>query len=147
MLLPVTLTIAAATAVLALWLALRISRIRVSEKVEMGDGGVPLMTARMRAHANFAEHAPFVLILLALVELAGGSPTALWVIGVLFVLARIAHALGMERPTPNLFRASGALATWVLMAVLAGWALTLAYGGTGSRHGPVIGVAIPPAAA
>lgn len=146
MLLPVTLTIAAACAVLALWLAIRVSQVRFAEKVSMGDGGRPLMTARMRAHANFAEHAPFVLILMALVELADGSRTGLWVIGALFVAARIAHALGMERPAPNPWRAGGAIATWLLMAALAGWALTLAYAGSEPRRGPVIGVAIPPAA-
>jgi uncharacterized membrane protein YecN with MAPEG domain len=146
MLLPVTLTIAAATAVIALWLAARISRIRVYDKVMMGDGDQPLLTARMRAHANFAEHAPFVLILMALVELAGGSTTALWIIGALFVAARIAHPLGMERPVPNPLRAGGAGVTWLLLAVLAGWALTLAYTGSESHAGRVIGVAIPPAA-
>ena len=146
MLLPVTLTIAAATAVIALWLALRISRIRVYDKVMVGDGDQPLLTARMRAHANFAENAPFVLILMALVELAGGSPTALWIIGALFVIARIVHPLGMERPTPNPLRAGGALVTWLLMGVLAGWALSLAYAGAEPHQGQVIGVAIPPAA-
>ena len=146
MLLPVTLTIAAAAAVIALWLALRISRIRYTDKVTMGDEGQPLLTARMRAHANFAENAPFVLILMALVELAGGSPAVLWIIGVLFVLARIVHPLGMERPTPNPLRAGGALVTWVVLGVLAGWALSLAYAGGESHVGRVIGVAIPPAA-
>jgi len=146
MLLPVTLTIAAAAAVLALWLALRIARIRVSDKVMIGDAGQPLLTARMRAHANFVENAPFVLILLGLVELAGGSTAALWVIGAVFVVARVAHALGMERPTPNPLRAGGALATWLLMAVLAAWALSLAYSGNETHQGKVIGVAIPPAA-
>lgn len=146
MLLPITLTIAAATAVLALWLALRVSQVRITDKVPMGDGGQPLMTARMRAHANFAEHAPFVLILMALIELADGSATVLWIIGALFVGARIAHALGMERPAPNPLRAGGAATTWLLMAALAGWALTLAYAGSEPKRGPVIGVAIPPAA-
>jgi hypothetical protein len=146
MLLPVTLTIAAVAAVVALWLSLRISRIRITDKVMMGDGDNPLMTARMRAHANFVENAPFLVILMALVEMAGGSPTVLWVIGALFVAARIAHPLGLERPAPNPLRAGGALVTWALLAVLAGWALCLAYAGSETRHGPVIGVAIPPAA-
>jgi uncharacterized membrane protein YecN with MAPEG domain len=46
-----------------------------------------------------------------------------------FVVARIAHALGMDQTTSGAPRAGGALATWVLMALLAGWALTIAYQG------------------
>ncbi len=128
MLLPITLTIAAACAALNLWLALRIVPGRVKGKVLLGDGGSEALLALQRAHANFTEYAPFVLILLALIELAGGSPTWLWVAGVAFVLARLAHGLGMVRAAPNPLRAGGALLTWAVLALLAGWALALAYG-------------------
>ena len=134
MILPVTLTIAAACAVVNIWLAVRLVRGRVRGKVMVGDGGDPAMLAGMRAHANFGEYAPIVLILMALVELARGPLVALWVIGVLFVLARIAHPLGMARPAPNPFRAGGALVTWVVTLVLAGWALAIAVdAGTSAR--------------
>lgn len=134
MLLPITLTIAAACAAINLWLALRIVPGRVRGKVLLGDGGSLALLARQRAHANFVEYAPFVLILLALIELAGGSPTWLWGAGVAFVLARLAHGLGMTRAAPNPLRAGGALTTWVVLALLAGWAVAIAYGtGTAPR--------------
>jgi uncharacterized membrane protein YecN with MAPEG domain len=125
--LPVTLTIAAATAVVNLWLALRIASMRVKDNVLLGDGGLPLMQSRMRAHSNFTEYAPFILILLGLIELAGGSPTWLWVAGVIFVVARIAHAIGMDRTKVSVARAGGIFATWAVLALLAGWALVIAY--------------------
>ncbi|KQR87805.1 MAPEG family protein [Sphingomonas sp. Leaf343] len=125
MILPVSLTIAAACGALNLWLALRTSAGRIRGKVMIGDGGDPVMLARTRAHANFTEYAPFVLILIALIELAGGSPDALWLLGATFVLARIAHGVGMLRPAPNVLRAGGALLTWLLLAGLAGWALAI----------------------
>jgi uncharacterized membrane protein YecN with MAPEG domain len=81
----------------------------------------------MRAHANFTEYAPFILILMGLIEIAGGSTMGLWIAGVVFVIARIAHAFGMDRTTSSVPRAGGALATWALMAVLAVWALAIAY--------------------
>lgn len=133
MILPITLTIAAACAAINLWLALRVSRARMTQKVMVGDGGEgPLQTAA-RAHANFAEYAPFVIILIVLIELAGGSPTWLWTISAVFVVARVAHALGMPRRAPNPLRAGGILVTWLVLAILAGWALTFAYGVTAPR--------------
>ena len=128
MILPITLTIAAATALVNLWLAMRVSRQRMKGKVMIGDGEDPILQSRVRAHANLTEYAPLVLILLALVELAGGSPTLLWIAGALFVVARVAHPFGMERPAPNPFRAGGILVTWLVLAALAGWALAIAYG-------------------
>ncbi len=126
--LPVTLTIAAAAAVINLWLAFRIVPTRIKGKVLIGDAGDQRLAARMRAHANFAEYGPFVLILFGLIELAGASKDWLWVLGLVFAVARIAHAFGMDRTTSNPARAVGALLTWAVMALLAGWALAIAYG-------------------
>lgn len=126
MVLPVTLVIAAACAVINIWLAVRLVRGRVRGKVMVGDGGDPAMLSGMRAHANFIEYAPIVLILMALIEFARGPLVALWVLGILFVLARLAHPLGMTRATPNPLRAGGALVTWVVTLILAGWAIAIA---------------------
>lgn len=133
MILPVTLTIAAALAVVNLWLAFRIVPTRVRDKVLVGDNGDQRLHARMRAQANLVEYAPFVLILIGLIELAGGSATVLWALGVVFVIARVLHGFGMDRTTSNALRAAGALVTWAILAVLAGWALAIAYGARDTR--------------
>lgn len=127
MLLPVTLVIAAASALINIWLAMRVTQRRIGAKVMMGDGGDSVMLARGRAHANFSEYAPFVLILMALIEFARGPSPWLWGMGVVFVLARLAHPIGMDRPAPNPFRAGGMMATWLVLLVLAVWALVIAY--------------------
>jgi hypothetical protein len=44
------------------WLGLRIGRLRIARKVEMGDGNDPLIYARMRAQSNFIENTPITLI-------------------------------------------------------------------------------------
>ena len=126
MILPVTLTVTAACAIINMWLAAGLVRGRLRGKVMIGDGGNPAVQAGMRAHANFIEYAPIVLILIALIELARGPVTWLWVAGVVFVLARLAHPIGMARAAPNPFRAGGALLTWVVMLALAVWALVIA---------------------
>jgi uncharacterized membrane protein YecN with MAPEG domain len=127
MILPITLTIAAAAALLNLWLASRISRVRISHKISMGDGGSPQLQARIRAHANFIEYTPFFLILLGLIELAHGTATWLWLVAIAYIIARIVHAFGMERPAPNPLRAGGILVTWLILLGLAIYALSIPY--------------------
>jgi uncharacterized membrane protein YecN with MAPEG domain len=129
MILPVTLSIAAAAAIVNLWLAMRIVVGRLRGKVMMGDGGDSRLAAGMRAHANFVEYAPFVLILMGLIELGGGSSFWLWVLGAAFILVRIGHGWGMMRPAPNIGRAVGAMGTWAILALLAGWGIGIVYTG------------------
>lgn len=129
MILPVTLTIAGACALISIWLGLRVSQLRLRHKVLIGDGGNEAVRTRMRAHANFAEYAPIFLILLALVELAKGSTTWLWAVAILFVLGRLLHPFGMDRATLNPLRAAGAAITWLSMLGLGAYAIATAYQG------------------
>ena len=92
MILPITLTVAGAAAILQVWLSLRVSTLRRPLKIGVGDGGNEVLLRRMRAHGNFAENMPIFLVLLGFVELAVGSTLWLWGAGIVFVLARIAHA-------------------------------------------------------
>ena len=118
MILPITLTIAGAAALLNIWLGWRVGQRRISEKVSIGDGGNQAVACRMRAHANFAEYKPFVLILIGLVELGAGTTLWLWAVGAIYLLARIAHAFGMDRPAPNPFRTIGIIVTMLTLAGL-----------------------------
>lgn len=98
----------------------------MSGKIMIGDGGDQQMLERIRAHANFTEHVPLTLILMAGIELASGHGSLwLWLAGGMLVIARIAHAIGMSRPSPNIFRAGGALISWGLILALSLWALWL----------------------
>ena len=125
MLLPITLTVAGAAALLNIWIASRVGRVRMSARVSIGDGGHEPLAARMRAHSNYVEYTPFFLILLALIELAVGSQVWLWAVAALFVLARVAHALGMDRPAPNPLRAGGIIVTMLALLGLALYAIAL----------------------
>jgi uncharacterized protein len=136
MLLPITLTLAAACALLNLWLAFRCARIRVGSKALHGDGGNPLLARRIRAHANFTEYTPIALILFALVELALGSPLWLWIGALVYVVARAAHGIGMDADHPTVWRAGGALLTWAVMGAMAVTALYVAYHATRSVPAP-----------
>lgn len=126
--LSITLATAAALGIINLWLAARIVPMRLRDDVLIGDGGDDRLAGRMRAQANLVEYAPFVLVLLALIELARGSGMVLGVVAALFVVARIAHPVGMDLRRSNLPRAGGALLTWLVLAFLAGWAALIAAG-------------------
>lgn len=129
MILPITLTIAGAAALLNIWLAWRVGQKRGAHKVMIGDGGHEPLIARMRAQANFVEYTPLFLILLGLVELAVGSPVWLWVVAGLYILSRIAHAFGMDRPStdPLRLRTIGIGITLLILFGLALYAIALPY--------------------
>jgi uncharacterized membrane protein YecN with MAPEG domain len=125
--LPIALVTAGAAALLNFWLGLRVSRLRMSEKIMVGDGGNPRLLARMRAQLNFAEYAPLVLILIALVELARGTQAWLWGVALLFIVGRVLHAFGMDGWKPG--RMIGIALTMLTMLGLAAYAVYLGYTG------------------
>jgi uncharacterized protein len=123
-LLPITLTTAGVLGLVDLMLAFRVTMGRAKHKVNMGDGGNPDMIVRIRTHANFVEYVPLMLVLLGLLELAGANRMALIVGAAVLVVARIFHALGMAGPVA--LRASGAMATYLLLAAGSIYGLVLA---------------------
>ena len=125
--LPITLTLAGAAALLHIWLGMRVARVRAQFKVSVGDGGQEPVTRRMRAHSNYHENMPIFIVLIGLLELAGADARILWGAGIAFILARIAHGFGMDRPSPSRFRMIGSIGSSVVIIGLALWALTFAY--------------------
>lgn len=123
--LPVTLVTAGAAGIINFWLALRVGQVRRADKVSIGDGGNVRLIARMRAQANFVEYAPFVLILIGLVEFTAGTSLWLWVAAALFLLARIAHPLGMDGM--RYARSTGIALTFLVLLGLAIYAVVLPF--------------------
>ena len=116
-LLPTTLCMAAAAALINFWLAMRCGRIRTTEKINIGTGGSDLMERRMRAQLNFVENTPWVLALIGLIELAGKGASWLAIVGAIYMLGRVAHALGMDGTT---FKAGRGIGTATTMLSLLG---------------------------
>ncbi len=125
--LPITLTIAAGAALVNIWLMIRCGKARGTAKVSIGDGGDDFLIRRMRAHANFVESTPFVLILIAAIEASQGSPNWLWYVGIAFIFGRLAHGLGMDGGTFEKGRMVGTLITMLSLLGLAGYALYSVY--------------------
>jgi uncharacterized protein len=96
MTLTTTLSLGAAALLINFWLAMRCGKIRSAEKIGFGDGGNEMMIRRMRAQANFVEQVPLTLLLAGAVEAVGKGGQWLLPLGALFLLGRVAHAIGMD---------------------------------------------------
>jgi uncharacterized membrane protein YecN with MAPEG domain len=120
---PITLATAGGAGIIALWLGLRAGRVRSGAKISIGDGGNAVLIARMRAQANYVEYAPFIVILIAVIEFATGTSTWLWVAAILFLLARVAHPFGMDGIKGA--RSFGTIVTFLLLLGLGGYAIAL----------------------
>ncbi len=128
MLLPTTLSMAAAAAVINLWLAIRCGQVRTREKINIGTGGSDLMERRMRAQLNFAENTPWVLFLIAGLELAGKGASWLAIVGGIYMLGRVAHGIGMDG---NGFKAGRGIGTVTSMLTQLGLAVAALLVATG----------------
>jgi uncharacterized membrane protein YecN with MAPEG domain len=96
-----------------------VSQGRGQFKILHGDGGNSGLQRRIRAHANFAEYVPLIVVLVALLE-AGGAPRAeVHALLAPLVIARAMHPVGMVAgegaPQQYLFRGVGATVTVLVM--------------------------------
>jgi uncharacterized protein len=119
MLLPTTLSLAAAAALINIWLGIRCGQVRTREKISIGTGGSDALERRMRAQLNFVENTPWVLMLAAGIELAGKGGQWLAIVGALYMVARIAHAFGMDGGSLEKGRMVGVLISMLTQVGLA----------------------------
>jgi len=103
----------ALNALLMFALALNVGLRRGAQKqLQPGDMGDASLTKAIRAHANFAEYAGLVLLLLVGMALLGAPDGWLHVLGGGFTVGRVLHAFGMMRDShPNAIRFIGNLTT------------------------------------
>ena len=96
---------------------------RFQFKALHGDGGSAALARRVRAHANFIEYVPLILILALLYEAAGGAHGSVHALLAPLLVARIAHPFGMTAPENSLrqyvCRGLSALATVAILVVAA----------------------------
>lgn|SRR5690348_1952663 len=103
-------------ALIALVLVLLVSRQRLKTGTAFGTGGHPALEQAIRAHGNFVEYVPLILLLLLLLELGGLRPLWLHVLGAALTLARILHAWGLStNPGGSFGRVVGAGLTWLVL--------------------------------
>lgn len=78
-------------AIIFVYLSLLVIKARISAQVAIGSGNSKLLEQRIRAHANFSEYTPFVLLLLFICEYQGVASYIIHCLGILFLNGRISH--------------------------------------------------------
>lgn len=116
----ISLLIASLHVLLYLVLTMRVVLHRNAHKVGVGSGGDAALTRKVRVHGNFSEYVPLGLLMLALLEMAATPTTLLWTFGIVLLLARVLHAIGLGGSAGYSFgRFSGALLTFAILAAMA----------------------------
>jgi len=125
---PIVSLYLALTLLLLVLLAARVALFRNSNKIGLGTKSNHALERRVRAHGNLAEHAPFALLALAVLEYQAQPAWLLHTLGASFVLARLLHAQGLHQSSGYSFgRFFGTLLTWLMLLGCA--ALLLAFAG------------------
>jgi uncharacterized protein len=134
--LPITAFVAAICALLLLITGIDTVRQRLRLKAAFGDAGDAKLISASRSHGNLAEHAPIVILLVAMLEMTRANHMVLMSIGAIFLIGRVAHVIGLYTPSipgkAPVPRQVGVITTWGSLLALSGWTLwTLAMGNLG----------------
>lgn len=99
-------------------LSVLVIRARGRARVSLGTGGDLRLERAIRAHGNFAEYAPFALVLMLAAELSGVAGWLLHLGGLLLLLGRLSHAVALSGPGSMPLRAGGMALTFAALATL-----------------------------
>lgn len=106
--------------VMAIVLQFRVIRMRRSKKIGIGDGKDHDLARAIRVHANFAENVPFALAGMAMLALIGAPASVIHGVGLLTLIGRILHAVGLTSSAGSSFgRVAGMLMTFGALIVMA----------------------------
>ena len=129
--LPITALYASIMMIFALALSFYAGSFRGKSGISVlfGEPANMELAERIRIHQNFLEYVPMAVILMGTIELNGGNTTFLHVFGVVLIISRIAHAIGLKHDNmghPG--RIIGAGGTALMSVVAALYALWMVVG-------------------
>jgi uncharacterized membrane protein YecN with MAPEG domain len=87
---------AALLGLLGALLTINVIRGRAKFGVSASDGGQAQLAQAIRAHGNFVEQVPIVLLLIFFAEASGVPKPIVHVLGIVFVVARLVSAYGLS---------------------------------------------------
>lgn len=99
--LPVTSALTGALLILLVILSAMVTARRAKlGGIQFGDNDDETLRGRIRAHGNFVEIAPLVILGIGLMEYGGAPESMLWWFASIFLLGRILHAARMYIGNP-----------------------------------------------
>jgi uncharacterized protein len=117
-------------------LAIRVARLRQTNRASFGDNDSAQLRSAIRAHANFIEYVPIITLMVAMLEMSGASALRVHILMGALLVARLAHPLGMyAKPNTLQFtigRVGGITITLGLMVACAVMILLRGLTGAGS---------------
>ncbi|RLA05022.1 MAG: MAPEG family protein [Gammaproteobacteria bacterium] len=120
-LLPFSMFYLSLISALALFLTMRVVKVRMDTSIGLSHGGDENLTRQIRVHANLLENLlPFALLFI-LAELNQTSIIFLHLAGAFFLLARLLHAYGFSKKSGRSSgRYYGTIISWLVIATLIG---------------------------
>jgi uncharacterized membrane protein YecN with MAPEG domain len=116
---PITAFYAGLLGILFFYFSVLVVKGRLSKKILLGDGGDHHFQQVIRAHGNFSEYTPIVLILLFIAEVNQSNPIFLHLAGTALLSGRFIHAFGLRRHSgPSWQRTSGMMLTFSSLITL-----------------------------
>ncbi len=110
-------------ALLYLVLGLQVSRLRRGHRVLFGDGDNIKLRSAIRAHANFIEYVPIIVLMVAMLEMSGMSALRVHLLMGALLVARLLHPLGMYVGPRTLqfqiYRVGGTTLNWLVLVAAA----------------------------
>lgn len=108
-------------ALVFLLLSYRVIQLRGHDGVSLGDGGDPMLQRRIRAHGNFAEYVPLILLMIGILELSHFPAYLLHTLGLTLFIARVLHGYALSFTESFKFgRFWGTALTFALLLVCGG---------------------------
>ena len=124
----VTAIIASLLTMIFIKLSFAVIGLRRKNRVGLGSGGHDDLERAIRAQGNFVEYVPLGIILIACLELNGASWWLVLILGIMFIIGRLIHAVGINEPPPHFSkRVIGMKFTFYTLSTLVvlnlGWSL------------------------
>jgi len=111
-------------AIMMFVLAYMTSARRREAKINLGTGNDEIMERRSRAFGNFTEFVPMLILLMAIFELQGYPTVYVHILGIVTVIGRLFHALGMTKVLTIINgRFAGAFLTYMSLLLAGGFLL------------------------
>jgi uncharacterized membrane protein YecN with MAPEG domain len=96
------------------YLAFAVISVRRREQLALGDGEIPELRRKIRAHGNFNEYTPITLLLIAFLELQHGTPFVIHLLCSALLIGRGIHAWSISSDNENVnYRIAGMILTFL----------------------------------